>query len=137
MKNKKLFAFIVGFILVFTPFAISYAAIVPPCNVGTVNAGTGQYEIPCDFNYFMVLINNIIKFLLFDIATPLVALIIVYLAYLFITAGGSASQTEKAKHIFGNVIIGYIIALAAWLIITTIMKSLGVDDSTWTMFLKS
>lgn len=101
--------------------------IVPRCNVGPIDQATGNYINACDFNYFMRLINNIIKFLLFVIATPLVALIIVYVAYLFLTAGGSAGQTEKAKHILFNVVIGYVIALSAWLIINTIMSTLKVD----------
>lgn len=101
--------------------------IVPRCNVGPIDQATGNYINACDFNYFMRLINNIIKFLLFVIATPLVALIIVYVAYLFLSAGGSAGQTEKAKHILFNVVIGYVIALSAWLIINTIMTTLKVD----------
>ena len=98
--------------------------IVPDCNTGEIDKVTGQYKNPCDFNYFMLLINNAIKFLLFTIATPLVALIIMYTAYLFLTAGGSAGQTEKAKHILWNVVIGYIVALAAWLVVNTIMTTL-------------
>lgn len=109
--------------------------IVPKCNVGPINMDTGQYETPCNFKYFMDLINAIIKFLLFTIATPLVALIIMYTGYLYLSAGGSASQTEKAKHIFLNVIVGYVIALGAWLIINAILSALNVDTSINT-FLK-
>ncbi|MFA6392560.1 MAG: IPT/TIG domain-containing protein [Candidatus Paceibacterota bacterium] len=98
--------------------------IVPTCNTGEIDKVTGQYKNPCDFNYFMLLLNNLIKFVLFTIATPLVALIIMYTAYLFLTAGGSAGQTEKARHILFNVVIGYIVALAAWLVVNTIMTTL-------------
>ena len=128
--NNKIFGFIFALFIVFTPFAITYAAssgIVPSCNTGDILAN-GQYANPCDFAYFMKLVNNIINFLLFTIATPLVALIIIYTGYLFLTAGGSAGQTEKAKHILFNVVVGYVIALAAWLIINTIMKSLNFQE---------
>jgi hypothetical protein len=101
--------------------------LVPKCNTGAIDMATGQYSNPCDFNYFMALINGLINFLLFVIATPLVALIIMYTGYLFLTAGGSAGQTEKAKKILFNVVIGYVIALAAWLVINTIMGALKVD----------
>lgn len=125
--NRKIFTFVFAFFLVFSPFAFSLAAggIVPKCNTGAIDTKTNQYATPCDFNYFMLLINNIIKFLLFTIVTPFLAIIIIYVAYLFLTSGGS-NQTEKAKHILWNVIIGYVIALAAWLVINTIMSALGV-----------
>ena len=77
----------------------------------------------------MDLINRIIKFALFVIATPLVALIIMYTGYLYLTAGGSAGQTEKAKHILMSVVVGYMIALGAWLIVNTIMSAFKVDPS--------
>jgi len=106
-------------------------SIVPRCNVGGVteiDPKTGQYKVPCDFTFFMKLINNVIKFLLFVIATPFVALIIIYIAYLFLTSGGKSGQVEKAKHILMNVVVGYVIALAAWLIISTIITSMKVDS---------
>lgn len=103
--------------------------VVPRCNVGAIDKTTGQYKTPCDFNFFMKLINNIIKFLLFVVATPLVALIIMYTAYLFLTAGGNSGQVEKVRHILFNAVVGYVIALAAWLIINTIVSSLKVDPS--------
>ncbi len=108
--------------------------IIPACNVGPIVASTGMYANPCDFNFFIQLINNIIKFLLFVIATPLVALIIMYTGYLYLTSGGS-NQTEKAKHILFNVVVGYVIALAAWLIINAIITSLNLDPTINT-FLK-
>jgi len=129
MRNK-IFGFIFAFIIITTPFAVTYAArLVPTCNTGAIDTLTGQYSNPCDFKYFMDLINGLIKFMLFVIATPFVALIIMYTGYLFLTAGGSAGQTEKAKKILFNVVIGYVIALAAWLIINTIVSSLKVDTS--------
>lgn len=89
----------------------------------------------CGFNELMQLINNVIKFLLFDIATPLAALGIVYAGWLYLSAGGSTENTTKAKKILTNIVIGYIIALSAWLIVNTLLKSLGLDSSINT-FLK-
>lgn len=103
--------------------------IVPKCNTGDIDPATGQYKNPCDFKYFMDLVNNVIKFVLFTIATPFVAIIIMYTGYLFITAGGNSGQNERAKHILTSVVIGYIIALGAWLLVNTIMKTFKVDPS--------
>ena len=103
--------------------------IVPRCNIGGINMQTGQYNVPCDFNFFIDLINRVIKFLLFVIATPLVAIILMYTGYLYISAGGNSGQVEKVKHILFNAVIGYVIALAAWLIVNTIVTSLNIDPS--------
>ncbi|NVN97492.1 IPT/TIG domain-containing protein [Candidatus Nomurabacteria bacterium] len=104
--------------------ALYKGGIVPECNTGEIDTATGQYKNPCNFSYFMDLINRLIKFLLFVIATPLVALILMYTGYLYITSGGNASQVEKVKHILLNAVVGYVIALAAWLVINTIVTTL-------------
>ena len=87
----------------------------------------------CGFNELMILINNVIKFLLFTIATPLAALIFVYAGFKLLTSGGSAESMTTAKKILKNLIIGYVIALAAWLVINTILTSefLGYKGPTF------
>lgn len=87
----------------------------------------------CGFNELMELINNVIKFLLFTIATPLAALIFVYAGFKLLTSGGSAESMTTAKKILKNLIIGYVIALSAWLVINTILTSefLGYDGPTF------
>ncbi len=81
----------------------------------------------------MELINNVIKFLLFTIATPLAALIFVYAGFMLLTSGGSSEKMTTAKKILTNLIIGYVIALAAWLVINTILTSefLGYKGPTF------
>ncbi|HAQ02881.1 TPA: hypothetical protein DEP30_02430 [Candidatus Nomurabacteria bacterium] len=103
--------------------------IVPKCNTGDIDKVTGQYKVPCDFTFFMKLINNAIKFLLFVIATPLMALILMYTGYLYLTAGGKSGQVEKVKHILLNAVVGYVIALSAWLIISTIVSNVKLDST--------
>ncbi len=79
----------------------------------------------CGFEEFIVLINKVIKFLLFSIATPLAALAFTYAGFLLISAGGDPGKLTQAKSIIKNVLIGFVIALAAWLIVNTILSSLG------------
>ena len=81
----------------------------------------------CGWDELMILVNNVIKFLLFTIATPLVALILVYAGWLYLSSGGNSENISKAKKILLNVVVGYVIGLAAWLIVRTIVTSLGVD----------
>ena len=108
--------------------------LVPVCNT-IIDKINGGFTNPCDFNYFMILLNSIINFLLFVIATPLAAMIICYAGWLYLSSGGNSSDVTRAKKILMNVVIGYVIGLAAWLIVKTIITSLGVDPSINT-FLK-
>jgi hypothetical protein len=73
----------------------------------------------------MHLINTVINFLLITLATPLFALIIIYVAWLYLSDMGNASNITKAKTIMKNAVFGYVIALAAWLIVKAILLSLN------------
>lgn len=134
--------------------------IVPPCNTGPLETvkgpddqplkkigvdgkpildkkqkeiltGEKNYAEPCDFNHVILLINNVIQFLLFGIATPLAALAITYAGFLLLFSGGSSEAKTKAKNIIKNIVIGYIVALGAWLIVNTIFKTFGFKGETY------
>ena len=125
---KKVIPFVLGFVIIFSVPLISFGAkLVPECNI-IVN---GVMTEPCDFNYLMTLINNIISFILITLATPIFALIIIYAGWLYIRCGGSSENVSKAKHIFKNALIGYVIALAAWLIVKSILAALGFTGETF------
>lgn len=146
--SKKIFSFILGFVIVFSPMFIVraeplFSGLVPVCNTETsagedttnVNGVTVSndpgFKDPCDFNMLMALINNLITFLLITLATPIFALILIYVAWLYISDMGSTENVKKAKHILKNAVIGYIIALAAWLIVKTILTTLGFKGETF------
>ena len=127
--RKHIITLAIAFVL-FSPLFVSAAGIVPDCGK-VVNGAIPQ---PCNFEYLIQLINRAITYLLFYLATPLAALAISYAGWLYLTSGGG-EQTSKAKKILGNVVIGYIIALAAWLIVKVIVVDvLGFKGTT---FLKS
>ncbi|MEK7586154.1 MAG: pilin [Patescibacteria group bacterium] len=148
--NKKYIILSIAFIIIFTPFAITHADIGPDCNTGELVDGgplynsKGEpvivdgkpvlervYKNPCDFDALMGLINRIINFLLFVIATPLAAIIFCYAGFLLLTSGGSSESKTKAKKIIKNLLIGYVIALAAWLIVHTILTTLGYKGESF------
>ena len=125
---KKVIPFVLGFVIIFSVPLISFGAkLVPECNI-IVN---GVMTEPCDFNYLMTLINNIISFILITLATPIFALIIIYAGWLYLSSGGSSENVSKAKHIFKNALIGYVIALAAWLIVKSILTALGFKGDSF------
>jgi len=152
--NKKIFGFIIALIIVFSPIpaivnvAHAEGGIVPSCNTGPlvlkldsknepIRDSKGQltnekgFKNPCDFDDVMFLINNIIEFLLFYLATPLAAIALCYAGFLLLFSGGSSEKVTKAKKIIKNVIIGYILALAGWLIVKTILVTLGFKGETF------
>lgn len=84
----------------------------------------------CGFNDFMALINRVIKFILFDMVIPIAAIMFAYAGFLLVFAGGDSSGARtKAKSIFTNAVLGLIIAVAAFLIIRTILSILGYEGS--------
>lgn len=102
------------------------------CNEEVISDSVGNFvafKDPCDFSYLMLQINALISFLLFKLAMPLAAIVFAYAGWLYMSSGGSGGQIEKAKGLFKSVLIGFLIALAAWLIVKAIMLGLGFDSS--------
>ncbi|HEY5588945.1 MAG TPA: IPT/TIG domain-containing protein [Candidatus Paceibacterota bacterium] len=103
-----------------------FNGLVPICNT-KIDSVKGGFSDPCDFDVVMALINTLIGYLLVTMATPLFALIIIYVGWLYLSDMGSSENITKAKKILKNAVIGYVIALAAWLIVKTILASLGFN----------
>lgn len=96
--------------------------LVPPCS--------GR---DCNFGALMTLVDNVITFILKYMAVPIAAIMFVYAGFLMVTAGGSEAKT-KAKGIFFNTVLGLIFAVAAWLIVKTILSIMGYTDASWIGF---
>ena len=124
---KKILPFIIVLVFIFTPLMFLEAkGLVPDCNItGKLNSTSDNYAVPCDFNMIMKMINDVINFLLVKMATPLFALILIYVGWLYLSDKGSVENVSKSKKILKNALIGYVIALAAWIIVKTILSGLG------------
>ena len=122
------------------PLMVLGAGLVPDCNTGevikipavVVNGVVTvpekyEYKNPCDFNAVMDIINKVINFLLVYLVTPLFALILVYVGWLYLSASGNQENVTRAKKILRNAVIGFVIALAAWLVVKTILTTLGFN----------
>ena len=98
-----------------------------------VSLAEGDGLVPCDnncdFTQFMNLINKVIHFILFDMVIPIAAIMFAYAGFLLITSGGSSEAKTKMKSVFTNTVLGLIIAVAAFLIIRTILSILGYEGS--------
>lgn len=111
MKNRLL-AFGLAAVVLSVP-VIAFAAGLVPCG--------GPGEPACQACYVVSLVNNIIKFLI-QIGVVIAVILFAVAGIKLATSGGNASAVSSAKSIFTNVIIGFLILLASWLIIDTVMK---------------
>lgn len=115
MKLKNKFPLLLFFLIIIFPLYVFAEGLVP-CD--------GSAASPCGFSQFILLIQNVINFLMFDIATPLAAVVFAWAGIIMLTSGGSADKIKQAKEIFQWVLIGFLIALSGWLIVSTIMGTL-------------
>lgn len=118
-------------LMVIAPF-VSFSASLVPCNNNTkaiIENGVTIPAVPCDFNAFMKLINGGITFILRTMVLPIAAIMFAYAGFLMVTSGGSTEARGKAKNIFSNTVLGLVIAVAAWLIVKTILSILGFDGA--------
>src|SRR3989344_3729363 len=80
----------------------------------------------CNYEQFILLIGKVFQFLTLDLAVPLATAAIVYGGIVLVTAGANEGKRSQAKGIIGYAVWGLVLALAAWLIVRTIMVGLGV-----------
>ncbi|MEK7599317.1 MAG: hypothetical protein AAB474_02640 [Patescibacteria group bacterium] len=113
MANKTLFFIFIFFFLFFNP---ALAAGLVPCG--------GERQEPCNTCDLINLANTIINFLIKDIIAPLAALGILAAGIVILTAGGSESRLGQGKQMLWNILIGFIIVMSAWLIVSTILAHL-------------
>jgi hypothetical protein len=123
-RTKKNSIVAAAFSVAFTITApyYAFAAGLVPCG--------GSGEQACNFNYFIQLIGAVIHFLVFYLAVPLAAISFAIAGVMILTAGGNEGQVAKAKEIFWNVLIGLVVALAAWLVVNAIIVALGAGATS-------
>jgi hypothetical protein len=114
------YTFVIVLILLIMP-VLSFAEGLVPCGKA------GQPE--CNFNTFMDLINNVIKFILVKLAVPIAAVMFFYAGFKMVTSGGSAESKTQAKSIFTNTALGVAFVAGAWLIIRTVLFILGYEGA--------
>lgn len=85
-------------------------------------------EHPCTFNDLVAVAQKLIDWLLYA-AVFFAAILFSWAGVLYVSSAGNPAQVERAHRIFKNVAIGFIIALAAWLIVHTITTTL-LDEAS-------
>ncbi len=79
--------------------------------------------LDCQMCYLVELAQRIIRFLII-IAAPIAALLFAWAGVLYFSATGSEENVGKAKEIFTNAFVGFVIALSAYLIVEVIIRTL-------------
>ena len=107
--------------------------IIPALSLAQTATSTGSGLVPCttncSFNDLMTLVNTVIKFLLFDMAIPIAAIMFVYAGFELVTSGGSTEKRGLAKKVFTNTAIGLILAFACWIIVSTVLYFMGYSGA--------
>lgn len=128
MKNKNLKNLFYSFVLFLLVFPVSIFA------QQNNEEGIVKCIQNCGFNDFIHFINEVVDFIFKYVAMPFAAIMFCYAGVLLVTSGGNQESMKKAKSIFINVLIGFVLALVAWLIVHTIFQILGYKDADWIGF---
>ena len=105
-------------------------------SAGGTNCPTGGFVpcgtdgCPCEFCDLFVMINGIIKFVMFT-AVPIVAtLMLIIGGAMFLFAGAKPDILSKSTGIITAVVIGLVVIFAAWVIVNTVMTKIGIIESS-------
>jgi hypothetical protein len=122
---------IVVCLLIFLPY-IAQAQLVPfvpdECYGKATQDGSGRVSVNCGWEQFVKLGQNIINNAIY-LAAMAAVVSIVYAGWLYMSSGDDAGQRKTANKIFGNVIKGIFFTMAAWLLVATMLRFLGVDNA--------
>ncbi len=127
---RRLAPFLLASILLFVPAAASaqFSGSLVPCGNDVNGNGIVDASEQCQACDAVELVQNIINFLVY-IASFLAVLIFSWAGLIYVTAAGNPGKLGKAHQMFTDVLLGFIVVLAGWLVIDTVMKSLFVGSN--------
>lgn len=96
---------------------------IVPCDGIVATSTDGTMTRECDFSSLIEMANRIIKFLLY-LSVPFVLAIIMYTAFLYLTANGSEVKLTKAKHMLWYVLVGLFWILISFILVYTVLDKL-------------
>ncbi|MCF7865200.1 MAG: hypothetical protein K9M11_01725 [Candidatus Pacebacteria bacterium] len=109
--------------------AAGLVSFVPDeCYGKPVQGANGQVTVACGWPQLMKMGQNILQNAIY-LAAMAAVVSMVYAGYLYMTSGDDTGARKTANGIFGNVIKGIFFTMAAWLLVATMLKFLGVDNA--------
>lgn len=121
---KRFFSFILIGLLLLSP-AVSHAQGLIVCGTGSSQG----FNNPCTFADFLKLANRINDFLLVTVMIPLATFAFGMAGVYYIWGGYDPGKLGMAKTIFWSTFQGVALAVAAWVIVNSILTLLGVDKA--------
>jgi len=126
MKLRAFLYAAAGVAWVAVPLVAVAAGLVP------VDCATNP-AAKCNLCTFSELVQNIINFVI-GLSIPLAAILFSYAGWLYFSNREDTSKVQQAHRIFSSVLIGFAIAVGAWLIVQTILKTLAPNYVSWNSF---
>jgi|SRR3989344_2809273 len=132
MKNfsKNIIVFCLLLVVVIIPVFANAADPIIPCGDHIRDPNTGNIigeQEPCGYGDLLKLVNNIINWIIM-ISVPVAAGVFAWAGITYMTTG-VADKKSYAKSMMTKVFTGFVIILAAWIIVTTITKALLLNPS--------
>lgn len=113
---KKVFKLAILSSILFFPALASAQGIVK-CDGTTAN--------PCTLTKLVEMFAEIYKFVAIQIATPLAIIMLIVAAIVLLSSAGDPGRQTLGKKILWTAIIGLVLALGSWLIVTTVLTTIG------------
>lgn len=82
----------------------------------------------CDFKALVSTINNLVRFVI-GVAAAFVAGSIAYAGWLYLSSQGDSGKIGQAKKVIITSIVGFLVVLLAWLIVTVLLGTLASNDA--------
>ena len=121
--NQKTIAATLSLVLfVAVPF-LAYAAEQGLVSTTCGSVGPDGKLVECNFNDLMLLVNKIIKFLLFDVSIPLTVLGFVWVGASLILSQNKESAWSDARSRFTDIGIGFGIMLGVYLLVKVVLAA--------------
>lgn len=105
-------------------YTVTYEGLVPCGRFLQINGG-GEY-IPCQLCHFFIMIDGIFDFVLTKIIIPVAVIMLILGGISLYFAGASPEFFQKAKAILTSAVIGLVLILSAWLLVSSILTAVGV-----------
>ncbi len=83
----------------------------------------------CDLGSVFELANKVIGFLIKVVLFPVSIFLFIYAGFKYITAQGNSAKKANIKKMIGNLILGIVLILCAWVIVKTVLVVVGYEDN--------
>ena len=132
-KVSSILLVVVVAVMLVTPLIAT--AQTPATGLSQDNPGGGLFEniLSCDANSGVLCILSRILFFILAIAFIVAVIFLVVGGFRYIVSQGNEEGVEKAKATITNAIIGIVVIVLAWIILTVVLNIVGTGSAGTTV----